>query len=483
LLDFLKSEINKILQKGASERMTDKEFIINEINEFRKSPKRTLMMNGERYYKGDHDILRRKRTVIGAEGKLEEVTNIPNNRIVDNQYKKMVVQKSNYLLGKPFSIDCENDTYAKILKSVFNRKFQRLLKNIGDDALNAGIGWLYIYYNDNGEFAFRRFKPTEIIPFWKDAEHTVLEGFIRVYSVITYIGKTKKIVDKVEVYGEKGIDYYEMENQNLTSVEPYHQSYFMINDENYNWAKIPLIAFKYNPNEIPLIKMVKSLQDGLNLIISNFQNNMEEDMRNTIMVLVNYDGENLGQFRKNLATYGAVKVKTVDGTGGDVKTLQIEVNSDNYKAIIEIFKKAIIENAMGYDAKDDRLSGNPNQMNIQSMYSDIDLDANGMETEFQAAFEELLWFVNCHLANVGYGDFENEEVKVIFDRDMLMNESEIIENCQKSEGILSDETIVANHPWVDNPQKELERVKQQKEEEINQYNQAFSNPVNKSTEE
>ena len=40
-------------------------------------------------------------------------------------------------------------------------------------------------------------------------------------------------------------------------------------------------------------------------------------------------------------------------------------------------------------------------MNIQSMYSDIDLDANGMETEFQAAFEELLWFVNVHLANTG----------------------------------------------------------------------------------
>ena len=42
---------------------------------------------------------------------------------------------------------------------------------------------------------------------------------------------------------------------------------------------------------------------------------------------------------------------------------------------------------MGYDAKDDRIIvGNPNQMNIQSMYSDIDLDANGIETEFQAAF-------------------------------------------------------------------------------------------------
>ena len=91
---------------------------------------------------------------------------------------------------------------------------------------------------------------------------------------------------------------------------------------------------------------------------------------------------------------------------------------------------------MGYDAKDDRLSGNPNQMNIQSMYSDIDLDANDMETEFQAAFEDVLWFINAHLANTGRGNFENEEVNIIFNRDILINESEAIDNCAKSVGIL-----------------------------------------------
>ena len=107
----------------------------------------------------------------------------------------------------------------------------------------------------------------------------------------------------------------------------------------------------------------------------------------------------MGEFRRNLATFGAVKVRYDGETKGGVETLEITVNAENYKAIVEIFKKALIENAMGYDAKDDRLSGNPNQMNIQSMYSDIDLDANDMETELQAAFEEILWFVNAHLAN------------------------------------------------------------------------------------
>ena len=215
------------------------------------------------------------------------------------------------------------------------------------------------------------------------------------------------------------------------------------------------------------------MQDGINTILSDFQNNMQEDARNTILVLHNYDGTNLGEFRRNLAQYGVVKVKTVDGAGGDLKTLTVEVNSENYKSILELFKKALIENGRGFDAKDDRMSGNPNQMNIQSMYSDIDLDANGMETEYQASFEELLWFINVHLANTGQGNFEKEKVKIIFNRDVLINESESIANCKNSVGILSDETIVSQHPWTSDVQTELKRLEEQKQADIEQYEGTF----------
>lgn len=491
MFNFLLSEAARLANAITigKDRMTDEQYIVEEIKQFKLSRRRKEMIDGERYYEGKHDILSRTRTVIGENGDLEEVKNLPNNRIVDNQYKKMVDQKNNYLLGQPISIQCENEQYAKHLKQVFNKRFQRLIKAIGEDSLNCGIGWMFIHYNERGEITFKRFKPFEIIPLWKDAEHTVLEGFIRIYEVIAYEGKQRKVIQKVEVYDDKGITFFELsDGGSLTPVEPYVQNYFTIIDEDgsevgYNWTKIPLIPFKYNNKEIPLIKMLKNLQDGLNVILSNFQNNMEEDIRNTILILKNYDGQNLGEFRKNLATVGAVKVRTVDGADGGVDKLTIEVNSENYKAVIEIFKKAIIENAMGYDAKDDRLAGNPNQMNIQSMYSDIDLDANNMETEFQAAFEDLLWFINCHFANMGMGDFEGEEVDIIFNRDILISEGEVIENCSKSVGVLSDETIIANHPWVDDPQAELERLKKQKEENMEQYGLAFNPATNQDNQE
>ena len=476
--------VDQLARQNIETRMTDEQFIVAEIDRFRMSKRYKDMVAGDNYYSGKHDILEKQRTAIGDDGKLMTIENLPNNKIVDNQYKKMVLQKTNYLVGQPFVLQSKNDAYVEALKPIIlTKKFLKMFKELAKDAFNGGIGWLYPYYDEHGEFAVKRFKPYEILPMWRDAEHTVLDAAIRIYEVLAYEGIEEKVVTKVEVFNADGLYYFELKDSNLIPEEPYYQPYFTVFDpegtaQGFNWDKIPLIAFKYNAEEVPLITACKSLQDSLNRIESQWQDQMEEDPRNTIMVLVNYDGQNLGEFRRNLAQYGAVKVRSMDGNHGDVKTLQIEVNAENYKAIIEQFKKAIVENCMGYDAKDDRIGSNANEMNLKSMYSDIELDTNSMETEFQAAFEELLWFINCHFANTHVGDFEGEDLDIIFNRDIMINESAVITDIQNSVGILSDETLIANHPWVDDPTEELERVKKQKEENMDLYGGQFNqNPV------
>lgn len=466
-----------IIAFGAKSAMTEKQFFEMEIKNWKKSKARAEQITGEDYYQGRHDILKRKRTVIGKDGLLQEVENLPNNRLMDNQYAKMVDQKTNYLLGQPLTFDTDSDNYEKALKKIFNRKFHRTLQNIGEDSLNGGIGWLYVFYDENGEFSFKRFEPYECLPFWKDAEHTILDCLVRVYTVEVYEGQVLKKIEKVEIYKESGIERYELTSSGtlIEDVENPSSDYMVDAEGNgYNWGKIPIIPFKYNNKEIPLIRKVKSLQDAINVTLSDFENNMQEDSRNTILVIKNYDGQNLAEFRHNLATFGAVKVKTIDGAEGAVEALQVEVNAENYKALLEILKKALIENAMGYDAKEIRLNGgSPNQMNIQSMYNDIDLDANGMETEYQASFEELLWFVDAHLANTGQGDFSNEDVTVIFNRDMMMNEAEIMTMLYQGGVQISNETLLGQVPFIDDVSSELERVKAEKQEAIDEYANSF----------
>ena len=137
---FLNTEtarINRLIEEGAGRGLTELEFFGREIAAWKKSPERMAQITGDRYYDGKHDILDRKRTAIGPDGKLQVVDNLPNNKVIDNQYAKMVDQKTNYLLGKPVTFDCENDTYSALLKKRFNSAFQRTLKYLGEDAFNA----------------------------------------------------------------------------------------------------------------------------------------------------------------------------------------------------------------------------------------------------------------------------------------------------------------------------------------------------------
>ena len=462
--------INQMIERGKA--MTDLQYLEMEISRWLMSPQRLDMLTGERYYDGCHDILSRKRTAIGEDGQLIEVDNLPNNHVIDNQYAKAVDQKVNYLLGKPLTFDTENKQYEDALKKVFGKRFQQIIRQLGEDSLNCGIGWIYPYYSD-GSLCFKRFNPWEILPFWTDAEHTMLDCAARIYEVETYEGPNHKTIQKVEFFTRQGIRRYILSSGHLVedSDNPV-ENYITVGERAYNWDRVPLIPFKYNPQETPLIRRVKSLQDSINEMMSDMTNNMQEDTGNTILVVRNYDGQGLGEFRRNLATYKAVKVSD----DGDVSTIKIEFNAQNYKEILNLLKKALIENARCYDAKDDRMSNNPNQMNIQSMYSDIDLDANGMETEYQAAFDNLLWFVNAHLANTGAGDFDGTDINIIFNRDVLINETESIENCQKSVGILSDETIVSQHPWTSDVKKELQRIKKERQDQDNEgdgYTDAF----------
>lgn len=101
LSDTLILKFDNLTPKGVLPRMTDKEFLEKEIQKWEYSPERLMQIKGFLYYQNEHDILKRERTMIGEDGKLEIVDNLPNNKIIDNQYLKMVNQKANYLFGKP----------------------------------------------------------------------------------------------------------------------------------------------------------------------------------------------------------------------------------------------------------------------------------------------------------------------------------------------------------------------------------------------
>ena len=82
--------------------MTDKRFLELEITAWLNSPERKQQLAGELYYDNRQEVLAKRRLAIDDDGELIEVKHLPNNRIIDNQYAKLVDQKTNYSFGRPF---------------------------------------------------------------------------------------------------------------------------------------------------------------------------------------------------------------------------------------------------------------------------------------------------------------------------------------------------------------------------------------------
>lgn len=70
------------------------------INDFIMSRKKKQMEDSHKYYIGQHDVLNRHRDMINENGELEPLKNVKVAKLVDNQYSKLVDQKTNYLLSK-----------------------------------------------------------------------------------------------------------------------------------------------------------------------------------------------------------------------------------------------------------------------------------------------------------------------------------------------------------------------------------------------
>lgn len=470
--------ITKIIRDGAATAMSLEKIISLEVSEWKTSPKRELMLKGEQYYRNKTDILNRERTVIGSSGAREEVQNLANNKLVNGFFRKLVDQKVGYLLSKPMSIQVANDKteYQKLLASFFGKAMLRMLQNIGKESIKKGIAWLHVYYSEDGKLSFMQIPSEQIIPLWRDAAHTDLQAVIRYYEVEAFEGTTKRIIQKVEWWDTKGVRRYVFQAGGQHGLVPDVEagdtgSHFKIfniekgdDEQPANWERVPFIAFKYNEEEQSLLELIKTLVDDYDARKSDNANNLE-DLPNSIYVVKDYDGTDAAEFRKNISIF---RVVFTEGEG-DVGTISLEINTEAYKVHMEQNRKDIYEFGRGVDTESDKLGNSPSGISLEFLYADLDMDCNMIETEFQASLEQLRWFIDVHIANTSGADYSAESIDFIFNRDILINETDTINNAKNSEGVISKKTIVANHPWVVDVEEELTQIEKEQQEDLERF--------------
>lgn len=433
------------------------DIVLDHIDSFQNGVKRHWMEVGRRYYRTEHDILHTQRTAIGEHGEKIIAPNVADNRLAHGFLRELVEQKTQYLFGKPFSLQVEPFEAESELQEVFDERFTNLLRSTAKDAINLGVGWISPHYDKHGRFTLRQYRAEEMIPIWQDARHTELEGMIRLYEVERFENRNKRIEKHVELWTERGWQRFKLEGRNLKPIIVRHpHGYLETNDGiiGFNWQRVPFVAFRYNDEEMPLIRSIKTLIDDYDRVASGHSNALE-DQPNSILVVKNYDGQKLGDFRRNLSAYRAVKV-TDDG---GVEALQTPLDSEAASVHLDRLRRDIYAFGRGLDMRSGRSWSNISGVALKQEYAGLDMDCNGLETQFQESLSQLLWFVKSHFCRMKASSEPRKwKVEFTFNRDIITNEQAAIEMCRDSEGIISKETIVANHPWTKSVDKELQRL-------------------------
>ena len=430
-----------LAQLERSGAMTWEQIVSNEIAEFRASDKCALIQRAEQYY--------RNRSAV--QGKQNDIAKRSNTKIEHALVRKLVNQKANYLLSKPFTISGDSAAYSQALADFFDDELRAKVKSFTQGAVKSGIAYLIPYFEDD-RLRFMRVPSDELIPLWTDTESSRLDGFIRFYDRIEYQGTTRIIMHHAEYWSRDGVQYFQSLDSFYKQVGGGFTPHFHINGKPFNWADVPLVWLKYNEEELPLAYFIGELVDSVNWQTS-VTNDVLQDIAKFIFVLKNYGGADLAEFVDELRKTLAIKV---DSDGG-VDTIQPQVNVSEVLAFIDKNRRDIYDLADGVDTKDPDL-GNASGTALYFRYMGLDNDCAGLGASLKEAFQRMKRFIDVYFALTGKGDFSSEKLDVVFNTDMPVNESEVITNCRNSEGIISRRTILENHPWTKDPEEEQKRL-------------------------
>ena len=477
-------------------------FVNSAICEFENSPKRLFMDVAQEYYDNRPDQLQEKRMVIGRDSEnnavLQESRTLTNTKLTFNFMRKFVTQKISYQLSLPFSVEASRektkekaDDFIEQLYPYLNDDFYRKIKKVSVDSIVKGIGWLYVYYDEQGEMCVRRLPPEEVIPFWADVDHTELEAVVRYYWVREYkpsavAGLAYDEVKHIEYYGKDGIEYFIYNDSGKVVRDPnkpVKAPYIRLIDKEgkelgYNWNKLPFIPFKYNDDEHSLLLEIKPLVDNYNKIMSDISNDII-DMPNSVTVIKNYDGASKEEFIANKNQYRTIFVQG----DGDASKIDTNLNIEDIDIYLKRLRADMYEHACCVDATNKDIR-DTSGVALRFIFADLDMDCKTWGSELQWALKRLFWFFQQDMIAKGKGDYADAEYHIIFNNDMIINETEAITNCFTSKGVISDETIAANHPWTIDAKKEVEAMLDDEEEELSlnaEYAQKADNSANQTS--
>ena len=428
------------------EELTEK--VIKRIIETHRSSVLPRLQNLENYYNANNAI---KNRVMSDATK-------PNNKIANAYASYITDTLVGYFIGEPITYTSNDEVLLQDLSMIM--EYNDEADENAELAKNAsiyGVAYEMLYLGEEDKMIrFKSLNPKEVIPIFDKTIEQNLLAVIRYYDDYDYMEDNTFTI--VEVIDSKFVRRYKLDT-GLSLLEEYPHYFSMV----------PVAIFKNNENESGDFEQVISLIDAYDKMESDSLNDFEYFV-DAYLALYGFtaDSEDVKQMKENrvlLMDEGTSAEWLVKQTSDAyVENMKNRLDKDIHKfaKCPNLSDQEFASNASGVAIKF-KLLGTENLVSIK-------------ERKFKRGLQQRLELISMINSVLSEG-FDWRAIDIIFTRNIPSNDTDIANMVNTLRDIVSEETLLAQIPFVDDVQTELKKVKKEREEnkELNPFFQSGLN--------
>jgi SPP1 family phage portal protein len=382
------------------------------------------------YYGCKHDILQRQT----GSGK-------PNNKLVNPYANYITDMFCGYFMGEPVAYNSEDTEFIDALQGIFNLNDEQAHNaELAKDASIFGVAYELLYLDEAANVCFAPLDSREVIPLYSDSLNSEILFAIRYYKVENILRNT--FVTKVEVYSPSDITYYTLDNGALS----------MTGTVEHSFGMCPVVEYRNNDEQIGDFEPVVSLIDAYDKLESDSINDFDY-FADAYLALVGMSGTT----QEDIAAMRESRVLLLEENGKADWLIK-----DTPDAHLENMKNRIAQDIHTFSKcpklTDENFAGNATGVAMKYKLMGLENATAKKERAFKKGLQRRIRLI-AQILNILGGSYDWRSIDITFTRNLPVNVQEAAELAASLQGIVSEETLLAQLPFVTDVQAELQRKK------------------------
>lgn len=412
-------------------------YVVNELPKLEK---------WKNYYNGKHIILNKS---------YSDPTK-PCNRIITNFPKIIVDTYGGYICGKPITYS-SNDDIADVQETINYNDSATADMSFCRNALTFGIAYELQWLDAFSQIRYAQVSPLNSFAVYDNSLDCELLYFIRWYKSNTIDYSENYII---EVYDKDRIIKYNSFGLvgNLEFIE----------EVPHYFKDVPVSVFKLNDDCENIFNSIITLNDAYNELQSSEVDDYSAWVDAYLMLVgVDADSEDIAAMKQNRVL--------VLPEGASAQWITKNANDTQIVNMLENIKKNIFKITACPDMADETFLA---QSGTALAYKLVGFEnvASGIVANFTKAIQRRVELI-CNILNIKASEAIWRDINIQFTRNLPVNITETIQLINGLKGTVSDKTLLAQLPFIDDIEAELEAVEEQRQANISLYSFGSFNDV------